>query len=158
MAGRQHTYTVTIAWTGNTGSGTAGYRSFERAHDIIAAGKPVIAGSSDPAFRGDAGRWNPEDLLLASVAACHKLWYLHLCSDAGVIVTDYRDTADGTMVEDPAGGGRFTRITLRPAVTIAAGSDAATAERLHADAHAKCFIANSLNFPVDHIPTIIVAT
>ena len=114
---------------------------------LVSAAITEIAGSSDPAFRGDPARWNPEELLLASVSACHKLWYLHFCAVSGVVVTDYVDHAEGTMVTEPEGDGRFTEIVLKPQVTIGAG-DAALAEKLHHDAHEKCFIANSVNFPI----------
>jgi organic hydroperoxide reductase OsmC/OhrA len=154
---RQHTYKTTVTWTGNTGHGTSDYRSYARSHEIAAPGKPAIAGSSDPAFRGDASRWNPEDLLVASLSACHKLWYLHLCALAGVIVTAYVDQAEGVMVEDDTRGGYFTRVVLRPTVTIAAGSSVDKAQALHHDAHAKCFVANSVNFPVTFEPTILTA-
>lgn len=154
-AAKQHDYAVTVRWTGNTGSGTARYRGYERAHDISAPGKTVIAGSSDPAFGGDAGRWNPEELLLASLSACHKLWFLGLCAQAGIVVTAYEDEAEGRMTEEPGGAGQFTAVTLRPRVTIATGSDAAMATALHDRAHAMCFIARSVNFPVDHDATIV---
>ena len=159
MAGREHHYHVTVAWTGNTGSGTAGYRGYERRHEIHVRGsaKPHIPGSSDPTFRGDAARWNPEELLVASLSACHELWYLHLCADAGVVVTAYVDHAEGTMVEDASGAGRFTRVVLRPIVTVAAGADVARARALHGDAHAMCYVARSVNFPVEHEPEIHTA-
>jgi organic hydroperoxide reductase OsmC/OhrA len=147
---KQHRYAVQVRWTGNTGSGTASYRGYERAHDIAVAGKPVIAGSSDPAFRGDASRWNPEELLVASLAACHKLWYLGLCAQHGIVVMTYVDDAEGCMVEEPGGAGQFASVTLRPRITIAAGADAAVAAALHDQAHAMCFIARSVNFPVTH--------
>jgi organic hydroperoxide reductase OsmC/OhrA len=154
---KQHRYVVQLRWTGNTGSGTASYRGYERAHDIIAAGKPAIAGSSDPAFRGDADRWNPEELLVASLAACHKLWYLGLCAQHGIVVTGYEDEAEGCMVEEPGGAGQFVSVTLQPRVTIAAG-DAGEAAALHDQAHAMCFIARSVNFPVTHDATIVQET
>jgi organic hydroperoxide reductase OsmC/OhrA len=157
MSGKEHRYAVTIEWTGNTGQGTAGYRAYGRAHTISGGGKPDILASSDPAFRGDASRWNPEDLLVASLSACHQLWYLHLCAAAKIIVTAYRDTAEGIMVEDASTGGRFARVTLHPEVTLAATSDAAKAGALHAEAHAKCFVANSVNFPVAVEPIVRVA-
>jgi organic hydroperoxide reductase OsmC/OhrA len=153
-SGKEHIYRTTVTWTGNTGAGTADYKSYARAHDIEAPGKAKIAGSSDPAFRGDATRWNPEDLLLASLSACHKLWYLHLCAVAGVVVTAYVDQAEGVMVEDDAKGGYFKRVVLRPTVTVTAASDTAKAAALHHDAHQKCFIANSVNFAVDVEPHI----
>lgn len=140
---------------GNTGTGTKIYRGYERAYDISAAGKPTIAGSSDPAFRGDPSRWNPEDLLVASLSACHKLWFLGLCSQAGVVVTAYEDAAEGCMVEEANGAGQFTSVALRPHVTISADSDEARAMELHHKAHTMCFIARSVNFPVTNEPTII---
>ena len=151
MAGREHRYAVTVEWTGNTGTGTSGYRAYERRHEITAPGtpKPPIPGSSDPAFRGDRARWNPEELLLAALSACHQLAYLHLCADAGVVVVGYEDRAAGVMVEEGEGG-RFTSVVLRPVVTVAAGSDVARAHALHERAHANCFIASSVSFPVTH--------
>ena len=154
---KSHRYSTTLTWTGSTGAGTTGYRDYERAHEIAVDGKPAILGSSDPSFRGDAARWNPEELLLASISSCHQLWYLHLCAVAGVVVVAYRDVAVATMVEDETGGGRFESAILRPHVTIAAGSDPVEALALHHAANAKCFVANSLNFPVGHDATVEVA-
>ena len=156
MSGKEHHYTVAVEWTGNTGAGTAGYRAYERRHEITAPGttKPGIPGSSDPHFRGDPARWNPEELLVAALSACHKLSYLHLCAVAGVVVTSYSDRAEGVMVEDASGGGRFRRVVLRPVVTVAPGSDVAKAHALHERAHACCFIASSVNFPVEHEPQV----
>lgn len=147
MSDQQHRYTVTVKWTGNRGTGTSGYRDYDRDHTISAAGKADIAGSSDPAFRGDPARWNPEELLLASISACHKLWYLHFCAVSGVVVSDYVDEPEGTMVLTKDGGGHFTEVVLKPVITLTKG-DAETAQRLHHDAHEKCFIANSVNFPI----------
>jgi organic hydroperoxide reductase OsmC/OhrA len=154
---RRHTYRAEVVWTGDQGTGTSGYRAYGRGHELRGAGKAAILGSSDPLFRGDASRWNPEELLVASVSACHQLWYLHLCAAAGVVVTGYEDHAEGVMLEEDDGAGQFERVTLRPRVTIAAASDAGAAERLHAEAHAKCFIARSVNFEVACEPTIVRA-
>jgi len=153
MAHGEHKYRVTIEWTGNKGSGTSGYRDYGRDHVIRSGAKPDIPGSSDPAFLGDATRWNPEDLLVASASACHKLWYLHLCGDAGIRVMAYVDEAEGTMADRPDVG-RFTEIVLRPRVTILAGDNRELAERLHHAAHAKCYIANSVSFPIRCEPTV----
>ena len=155
MADKRHRYDVTVTWTGNTGAGTTAYRSYDRSHDIAADGKPTIAGSSDPAFRGDARRWNPEELLVASLSACHQLWFLGLCAQAGIVVTAYDDVAEGIMVEDASGAGQFQSVTLRPRVTISATSDGLKARELHDQAHAMCFIARSVNFPVGNEPTIV---
>jgi organic hydroperoxide reductase OsmC/OhrA len=157
---KTHHYAITVEWTGNTGTGTSGYKSYERRHEITSAArsKPPIPGSSDPAFRGDPARWNPEELLVASLSACHKLWYLHLCADAGIVVLDYVDHADGTMEESADGSGRFKHVVLRPEVTVAQASDIGKAAQLHDVAHSKCFIANSVNFPVLHESRIAVGT
>jgi organic hydroperoxide reductase OsmC/OhrA len=154
--GRKHQYQTRVTWTGNTGTGTSGYRNYERSYEVAAAEKPVLAGSSDPVFRGDRSRWNPEELLLASLSACHQLSYLHLCADAGIAVVEYADDAEGVMEELPDGGGRFTQVTLRPRVTVAAGSNGTQAKALHEAAHSKCFIANSVNFPVLCEPAVAV--
>jgi organic hydroperoxide reductase OsmC/OhrA len=150
-----HTYDVTVEWTGDLGSGTDGYRSFSRAHEVLGDGKTPIAASSDPAFRGDATRWNPEELLVASVAQCHMLWYLHLCAVNRVVVTGYADQAHGVMTMDESGGGgQITAVTLRPEVTVAKASMTEKARSLHDDINAVCFIARSVNFPITHIPVI----
>ena len=115
----------------------------------------VVDNNDDPAFRGDASRYNPEELLVASLSACHMLWFLHLCADAGLVVTDYRDEAEGKMAETEDGGGRFTQVTLRPAVRFAAGANTESASRLHEEAHRLCFIAKSVNFPVLCEPSVV---
>jgi organic hydroperoxide reductase OsmC/OhrA len=130
------------------------YRSYSRDHVIHAGSKPGISASSDRAFRGNPSRWNPEELLVAAVAACHKLSYLHFCADEGISVLTYIDHAKGEMVEDPARGGYFTKVLLQPEITIREGDDREKALQLHHEAHAKCFIANSLNFPIECKPAI----
>ena len=146
---KTHGYRAYVHWTAANGEGTKSYRSYSRNHEIGADGKPDIAASSDPAFRGDAGRYNPEELLVASLSSCHMLWYLHLASVSGITVVEYRDEASGEMEESDDGAGRFLRVELRPKVTIAGGSETARALALHHDAHARCFIARSVNFPVN---------
>ncbi len=153
MVEHNHHYTVKVTWTGNRGAGTSGYREYDRDHVISAEGKPDIVGSSDPAFRGDPKRWNPEELLLASISACHKLWYLHFCAVSGVVVSDYVDEPEATMVLKKDGAGNFAEAVLKPVVTLAKG-DPQTAQELHAEAHDKCFIAASVNFPIRVEPTI----
>jgi len=148
VTAKTHSYRTTVRWTGNQGSGTSAYRAYSRNHEIVVNGKPVILASSDPAFHGDPGRYNPEDLLVASVSGCHMLWYLHLCAVNKVVVLGYEDNAAGTMEETDNGGGHFVEVTLQPIITITAQSNLDTARRLHHDAHEKCFIASSVNFPV----------
>ena len=150
-----HRYRVDVEWTGNRGSGTDGYRNYSRNHVIRIPGKPDLAGSSDPTFRGDATKHNPEDMLVAALSACHMLSYLHMATVAGVVVVAYDDAAEGTMVTE-GDGGRFTEVVLRPVVTIRADSDPGKALAAHETAHHACFIANSVNFPVRCEPRIIV--
>ncbi len=152
---KNHSYHVEVAWTGNDGTGTRTYSGYRRDHTILVQGKPPIAASSDPAFRGDPTRYNPEDLLVASLSACHMLWYLHLCSVNGISVEDYRDAASGTMAVAEDGSGEFAGVILRPRVTVAAGSDAEKAAALHAEAHRYCFIARSVRFPVEIRPDTV---
>ena len=152
-----HTFEATVRWTGDKGSGTSAHGAYSRDHEISGPGKPVLPGSSDPAFRGDASRYNPEELLVASLSACHMLWYLGLCAKSGVRVLAYSDDSRGTMALDADGGGRFTGVELRPRVTVATGSDLGLAERLHHVAAEKCFIANSVNFEVLHSPSVTEA-
>ncbi len=149
---REHRYRLEVVWTGNGGSGTSGYQAYSREHEIRAPGKPALPGSSDPAFRGDPARYNPEELLVASLSACHMLWYLHLCADAGVVVAGYVDRAEGVMVEPKKGTAKFERVILRPLVTLAPGADRERALAMHEQAHKSCFIANSVNFAVEHAP------
>jgi len=149
---RQHEYATTITWTGNTGTGTSTVRDYSRDLEIAVAGKPTIPGSSDPHFRGDPTRYNTEELLVASLSGCHMLWYLSECATAGVVVTAYVDRAEGFMTEDADGSGRFTRVVLRPEITLAPGADLDAARHAHHTAHAKCFIANSVTFAVEVEP------
>ncbi len=151
----EHRYALISTWTGNTGTGTSGYRDYRRDVLLEVEGKPDILASSDKPFRGDPTRWNPEDLLLASLSECHLLSYLHACVTAGVVVVSYRDTASGLMREDGRGGGSFAEVVLRPHVVVAEESMVEAAERAHAQANEWCFIANSMNFPVRHEATVV---
>ena len=155
---KQHTYELQIEWTGNSGEGTKNYRSYSRDHVIREQGKPEILSSSDPAFRGDASRYNPEELLVAALSSCHMLSYLHLCAVNNIVVTGYQDAAWGLMEENPDGSAQFVRVELKPMVRIAAGSDSAKAKALHEKAHHLCFIARSVNFPVEVAAQIEEAT
>jgi len=156
----RHGYAVELQWQGNRGEGTATYRSYGREHRIHAAGKQhEIAGSSDRVFRGDPDRWNPEELVIAALAQCHLLSYLHVAAVNGIVVVDYRDSATGTLQQE-GDGGRLIEATLRPVVTLAAqhtDEDARRAAELHHRASELCFIANSVSFPVGHEPTTLIA-
>lgn len=149
IAKKTHAYRTTLYWNAHDGEGTTNYRSYRRDFTISSGDKSHIHGSSDPAFRGDASRYNPEELLVASLSSCHMLWYLHLCATNGIVVTEYRDDASGEMRENGDGSGEFVKVVLRPDVTLREGSDEAKARELHHRAHELCFIARSVNFPVE---------
>jgi len=151
---KQHTYKIDLEWTGNEGPGTKSYSSYRRDHVIVSSGKPPIPGSSDPSFRGDKTRYNPEELLVASLSSCHMLWYLHLCAVNKITVLEYHDSAQGTMRENPDGSGEFVSVTLRPRARIAEDSQEDHAKELHHEAHSLCFISRSVNFPVEVSPTV----
>ena len=152
---KTHDYSAAIAWTGNRGEGTGHYKAYDRTWQVETPGKPVIACSNDPLLGGDPSRPNPEDMLLASLSACHMLWYLHYASDAGIVVHDYRDEPVGVGEAGPGGAGRFVSATLRPVIKVARGADLAKAEAIHHEIHKVCFIARSVNFPVSYAPRFI---
>ncbi|CAN5485585.1 OsmC family protein [soil metagenome] len=152
-----HSFAVSVEWTGNRGSGTSDYKSFARDNLLTADGKPPIAGSSAKAFHGDPSRWNPEESLIAALVECHLLSYLYVATQYGIVVESYTDAATGTLSTDGTGAGRFTEVTLRPIVTISSG-DPEVARAIHDDAERLCFISASVHFPVTHEPTIIVGT
>lgn len=152
-----HHYALDLVWEGNRGTGTSGYRDYGRDVVLRAAGKPDLAGSADPTFRGDAGRWNPEEMLLAALAQCHLLSYLHSAVTHGIVVVDYDDSPVGTMSQ-VGQGGHFTSVTLRPRVVIIDAAQADLAREIHVEASTNCFIAASVNFPVHHEPVIEIAS
>jgi organic hydroperoxide reductase OsmC/OhrA len=151
-----HTYTAHTSWIGNRGTGTSDYKSYDRNHDISMNGKPTLHCSSDPTFRGDPARQNPEELLVAALSGCHMLWYLHLCAMNGVIIEKYEDDATGSMKENKDGSGQFTEVILKPRVTVSDASMIEKANALHHDANKMCFIARSVNFVVKHNAEAIV--
>jgi organic hydroperoxide reductase OsmC/OhrA len=148
-----HQYKASTRWVGNTGSGTSDYKSYSRNHDITIEGKQNLQCSSDPGFRGDKTRQNPEELLVASISGCHMLWYLHLCAVNGVVVENYVDEAIGEMQENKDGSGQFVHITLHPKVTVKDATMIERANMLHGQANQMCFIARSVKFPVHHKPS-----
>jgi len=150
---RKHHYQVTNRWTGNLGTGTSNYRAYSRSLELSTPAKSApIAGTSDPMFRGDRTRYNPEELLVGALSSCHMLWALHLCADAGIVITEYVDEAAGDMVEHDDGSGEFTRVVLRPRLTITDGARIEEANAIHKRVHDLCAIARSVNFPVECEP------
>lgn len=154
--GAFHAYTATITWTGAGETGTSSYTAYSRDHVVAVDGKPDILASSDPAFRGDSSRHNPEELFVASLSECHMLWFLHVAAQSGVVVTEYTDSPVGTMRVEAAGAGQFTEIELRPKVTVASETTDEELAGLHEKAHAHCFISRSVNFPVHVRPVLHV--
>jgi organic hydroperoxide reductase OsmC/OhrA len=153
---KKHRYDVRTLWSAGAEGAPKSNENLSRTHRIEITGKPVIEGTADPSFRGDPARHNPEDLLVASLSSCHMLWYLVLCVGRKIPILAYEDSAYGIMAETPRPG-RFVEVVLRPRVTIAKGGDKALAAKLHERAHAECFVANSVNFPVRHDATIVEA-
>ena len=147
---REHDFTAAIVWTGDRGDGTRHYRGYDRTWRIATPGKPMIECSNDPALGGDPAKPNPEDMLLASLAGCHMLWYLHLASAAGIVVRGYEDNPLGIGETGPRGEGRFVRAVLRPTIRVTRGADLARADALHGEVHEFCFIARSVSFPVSY--------
>jgi len=158
VTAREHHYRLTTTWTGNLGTGTSDYRAYSRDHEIAIAGKSApLTGSADAAFRGDPARYTPEELLVASLSTCHMVWFLHLCADAGIVVTQYEDGASGAMSENEDGSGEFTSVILRPRAVITDPARLADAVALHTRAHQLCFIARSVNFPVELEPVVVAS-
>jgi organic hydroperoxide reductase OsmC/OhrA len=151
----EHHYSLTVQWTGNLGDGTSSYRGYSRDHDVRILGLPVLPGSADPTFHGDRSRYNPEQLLLAALAQCHLLSFLHVAVRHGVVVTDYRDAATGLVRLNRDGSGQFESVTLHPQVVVADPAHVELAEQLHREANQVCFIARSVNFPVLHEPVTV---
>ncbi|UIR54999.1 OsmC family protein [Sphingobacterium sp. SRCM116780] len=153
---KEHHYQQKLIWTGNMGKDTLSYQDYKRDFEIKLPSKATILGSSDPAFLGDPTRHNPEDLFLSAVSSCHMLWYLHFCAVSGILVERYEDQPIGILTEEKSGAGQFTKITLHPTVWIRGSEHVTLAKELHAKANSFCFIAKSINIPVDHLPVIIV--
>ena len=150
---KTHYYKLGIDWTGNIGTGTSSYTAYERDYIIKKDGREFLEGSADPAFRGDPEKLNPEEMLLSAISSCHMLWFLHLCADAGIVLTSYTDTPEGEMIQDDSGGGRFAKVTLYPVISIQDKILADQALALHDIAHEKCFISQSCNFPIEIEPS-----
>jgi len=154
MNNGEHHYSAHLIWDGNRGDGTATYAGYGRQYRVLIDGKPELQGTADVAFRGDADRFNPEDLFLAAISSCHMLSYLALCAKYGIRVVAYEDAATGIMKEDGKGGGRFEEVVLHPVVTVAEEAQVERAMKLHERAHETCFIANSCRVPIHHRPTV----
>ena len=152
-----HEFPSLIRWTGNRGAGTSTYRAYDRTWDLCVEGKTVVHCSNDPMLGGDPAKYNPEDLLISALASCHMLWYLHLCSDAGITVMAYEDNPVGIGESEPSGKGRFVEAILRPKISITVDSNPTKAAEIHDEIHKFCFIARSVNFPIRIEPEIRIS-
>lgn len=151
-----HTFRSHLRWTGAALGPTGRDVTYSREQTVSFDGKPDIVASSAPAYGGDPALHDPENLMMASLSTCHALTYLAVCAHSGLSVIAYEDSATGVLarVERVT---RFTEVTLRPKVTVAAGTDVERARALHDKAHANCFMSSSVNFPVKYEPEIVVA-
>lgn len=155
MSVKAHNYTARIQWTGNRGDGTRTYSGYDRTWNVETPGKPVIQCSNDPLLGGDPSLPNPEDMLIASLSACHMLWFLHLASKQRIVVTNYSDAPIAFGKTEPSGAGRFVSATLRPKITLENIANAERADQIHGEIHKYCFIARSVAFPVSFEATYI---
>lgn len=152
-----HTFKATVNWQlGNTET-TLNPKSFSRNHVVTITNKktPLEVSAAKP-FRGDDTLYNPEDLLLSALASCHMMSYLYVCSQNNIDVLSYTDTAEAILDVEASGSGHFSKVTLKPVVTIKDASQLELAKTLHVKANSLCFIANSCNFPVEHNAEIIL--
>ncbi|MEO8874964.1 MAG: OsmC family protein [Polyangiaceae bacterium] len=150
----EHHFACRLQWTGAAHGGTTAYDAYSREYEITVKNKPILKGSAAVPFRGDASLHNPEDLLMASLSACHFLSYAAWCARKKIVLVSYGDDAVGKM-EMSGGKIRFTEVVLRPHAVIASG-DLELAKKLHEAAHEECFIANSVNFPVRHEAVVLL--
>ena len=147
----QHRYPVIVSWDPGDQGPVVNYAGYSRAWVAEREGKPDISGSADPTYRGDAADWNPEDLLVASLSACHMLTYLALAASNKIEVHTYVDECEGIMqVKD--GRMRVTDLILRPKIGLAAGANLELAKDLHKPAHEQCFIAKSVTTEISVEP------
>lgn len=147
---KKHDFQCKIDWCGNLGTGTSAYHEYSRDHLLNQDHKySSIQCSSDPIFRGDKTKYNPEEFFIASVASCHMLWYLHLCADRGVVVIDYQDEVSAELILNEDGSGKINNIVLKPQIKITNAKDIELAQSLHHEAHRFCFIAASVNCNIE---------
>ena len=149
-------YHTTLKWSGDAHGSTKSVEGYSREFRAEFEGKPSLRGSADPAFHGDPALYNPEDLLLSALSACHMLSYLAVCAHAGIAVLSYEDPAVATLARRD-GRVRFVNVLLRPKVVLEPGGNIEKARALHERAHDICIIANSVNFPVRYEASVALA-
>ena len=154
--GQPHRFGCRLTWTGAVHGGTTSYRAFVREHRLDFDGKAPLLASAAAAFRGDASLLNPEELLLAALVSCHFMSYAAQCAWGGVELVDYADEAS-LELRPVEGQLRVAEAWLAPRAVVRDAAMVARATALHEAAHAGCFIARSVAFPVHLAPTIAVA-
>ncbi len=150
---KEHVYHVTCSWKGSTGEG---YEAYTRSHEAAAPpAKASVGMSSDPAFKGDPARLNPEQLLVMAAASCQMLSFLAVAARKRINVVEYEDQAEGFMQEDvkPV---HVNRIVLKPRIVIDGAADPGVVESMVKLGHSQCFIANSLKTDIRIEPEIII--
>jgi organic hydroperoxide reductase OsmC/OhrA len=151
----QHSFRIHLTWEANEG-GTIAEKGYSKNYNLKGDGiDSSILGSSAPAFMGSENRYNPENLLIGSLASCHMLWFLYLAKMANINVIHYKDEPNG-ILQLEGSQGRFIEITLMPQITITDQTRINDVKRLQEKAHEKCYIANSVNFPVKVEPNVII--
>jgi len=145
----EHHFRAHAVWSGASAGPVTDYRSYSREFTFAVQGKALITGSAAGPFLGDESLINPEELLLMAVSSCHMLSYLAVCARRGISVIAYEDECTATMAMKD-GKMRITEATLRPKVTVPAGTDLEKALLYQHRASEECFIASSVNFPIAH--------
>jgi organic hydroperoxide reductase OsmC/OhrA len=147
-------FNVGLTWLSQNKNFT--YNEYSREYTIHAEGKPELIGTAAPEYKGSHEHYNPEDMLIASLSACHMLSYLALAANSKIQVLSYQDQAEGSLIKDGMSM-KFNEVILKPHVVISQDSDQEKALSLHDKAHHICFIANSVNFSVLIQPQIAIA-
>lgn len=154
-------YSAKVVW--RLAEGSFQGRRYSRAHKWCFDGGAEVEASASPQivplpFSNEAAV-DPEEALVAAVSSCHMLFFLHFAADAGLEVEMYSDHATGTLGKLASGRTGFSRIVLNPNIQFAGITppDADLIEELHRKAHENCFIANTLNCPVEVVNTAAIA-
>jgi len=138
------THRASISW--ERGSTDFAYEAYPRNHTWSFEGGFTVPASAAPDFRGEPGRVDPEEALVAAVSGCHMLTFLAVAARKRIVVARYEDSAVGFLEKGEDGKLAVTRIELRPVVSFAdpRGVSAEVLDRLHDLAHENCFIAKSV--------------
>jgi organic hydroperoxide reductase OsmC/OhrA len=151
----EHTFHTTLHWPADPAQEKPPVATFSRNSVLGAPGHAPVDASSPPVFGGEAARYNPEELLTMALSQCHMLTFLALAARKQVAVLAYEDHATGKLGKGASGKMQMEHVMLRPKVTVARGTDLAAVNAMHEKAHAHCFIANSVNFPVENAPEAV---